>query len=165
VTRGAICSDDDIRTELQASGQREALEPGIPDERCGGTAGERFSACCHRCVAQCLVELSAWERHGVVGVGVAREAGPCDASRGRAHHDHVAHGHCSLEIDSEIREKLDAARSDEISARFVARELRLVDDRNPRAAPRQHGRSDAPAWPRADDQRVEAARVHRVSST
>ena len=57
--------------------------------------------------------------------------------------------------------KLYAARSDQISARFVARKRRLVDERHPRSASRQHQSGDAACRTGSNDKDIDRQVVHR----
>ena len=61
MTCRAVCTDDDIRAQLDARCEHETLESRVAAERGASTAHEGFGTRCHRRVVQRPVKIGAGE--------------------------------------------------------------------------------------------------------
>jgi hypothetical protein len=159
--RSAVGSDDDVGTKLGSGREREPLESPVTPQRFGRTIHERFGACTNRGLVERCVELDAREREGMAGIGEAGEARESNPMCGGSDDNHVAHRHRTRDGDAEVGEELDSSWAYQVAARLVARELGLVDERDPGAASGQYRRRDAARRPRSNDERIEAPSLHR----
>ena len=110
-----------------------------------------------------MVQREPWHDDPVTGVGAPGEGGQPAPPAGRTDREKVRALPGVGDTEPEIRQNLHPAGPHQVAACLVAREGRLVDERDPGTGPGEHQRGDAAGRPGADHHRIEA-RAHRAST-